>query len=108
MMAMMVPRRRALQAEQTRRDIIAAARQLFAADGYQATTMKAIGEAAGVSVQTVYDSVGSKASLLLALNDELDNVARIRDLAASLAAAEFSIDVIALPVRITRAILDNA
>jgi AcrR family transcriptional regulator len=107
-MVLMVSRRRAMQANQTRRDIIAAARQLFAADGYQATTMKAIGEAAGVSVQTVYDSVGSKASLLLALNDELDSVARVRDLADALVAAESSVDVVALPARITRAILDNA
>src|ERR1051326_94764 len=100
--------RRALQAEQTRHDIIAAARRLFAADGYQATTMKAIGEGAGVSVQTVYDSVGSKASLLLALNDELDRVARVRDLAGALGAAESSSEVIAVQARITRAILDNA
>jgi len=104
----MVSRRRALQADQTRRDIVAAARQLFAADGYQATTMKAIGEAAGVSVQTVYDSVGSKAALLLALNDELDSVARVRELADSVLASESSTDVAALPARITRAILDNA
>jgi AcrR family transcriptional regulator len=104
----MVARRRALQADQTRRDIVAAARQLFATDGYQATTMKAIGDAAGVSVQTVYDSVGSKAALLLALNDELDSVARVRDLAESVLASESSTDVAALPARITRAILDNA
>src|SRR5689334_3159311 len=104
----MVAGRRALQADQTRRDIIAAARRLFATDGYQATTMKAIGEAAGVSVQTVYDSVGSKAALLLALNDELDSVARVRELADSVLASESSTDVAALPARITRAILDNA
>jgi AcrR family transcriptional regulator len=104
----MVSRRRALQADQTRRDIIVAARRLFAADGYQATSMKAIGEAAGVSVQTVYDSVGSKAALLLALNDELDSVARVRDVADALLASESSSDVVAVPARITRAILDNA
>jgi AcrR family transcriptional regulator len=104
----MVSRRRALQADQTRRDIIAAARRLFAADGFQATTMKAIGEAAGVSVQTVYDSVGTKASLLLALNDELDTAAHVRDLADALLACESSTDVVGLPARITRAILDNA
>jgi AcrR family transcriptional regulator len=107
-MADVPPARRAIQAEQTRRDIIAAARRLFARDGYQATTMKAIGEAAGVSVQTVYDSVGSKAALLLALNDELDRVAGVRDLAGAVLASESSVDVAALPARITRAILDNA
>src|ERR671933_281637 len=100
------PTRRAGQADQTRRDIIAAARRLFARDGYQATTMKAIGEAAGVSVQTVYDSVGSKAALLLALNDELERVAGVRDLADAVLASESSVDVAALPAQITRAILD--
>src|ERR1051326_5714968 len=100
--------RRALQAEQTRRDIIAAARRLFARYGYQATTMKAIGEAADVSVQTVYDSIGSKAALLLALNDELDSLAGVRDLAGSVLASESSPDIAALPARITRAILDHA
>src|SRR5689334_19128112 len=104
----MVTGRRALQADQTRRDIIAAARRLFATDGYQATTMKAIGDAAGVSVQTVYDSVGSKAALLLALNDELDSVARVRDMAEVVLASESSVEIAALPARITRAILDNA
>lgn len=102
------PIRRAEQADQTRRDIIAAARRLFARDGYQATTMKAIGEAAGVSVQTVYDSVGSKAALLLALNDELDRVAGVQDLADAVLASESGVDVAALPARMTRAILDNA
>jgi AcrR family transcriptional regulator len=100
--------RRALQADQTRRDIIAAARRLFARDGYQATTMKAIGEAADVSVQTVYDSIGSKAALLLALNDELDSVAGVRNLADSVLASESSSEVAVLPARITRAILDHA
>jgi AcrR family transcriptional regulator len=70
--------------------------------------MKAIGDAAGVSVQTVYASVGSKAALLLALNDELERVAGVRDLADAVLASEFSIDVAALPAQITRAILDNA
>src|SRR5688572_27541076 len=71
------PSRRQLQAEATRRDILAAARRLFAERGYAATSMAAIAEAAGAAVQTVYDSVGPKRAILLALNDVLDEEAGV-------------------------------
>ncbi len=58
------PRRQA-DAERTRATIVAAAATLFARDGYPATTMKAIAEEAGVSVQSVH-LAGSKAALLIA------------------------------------------
>lgn len=56
---------RAQQARQTRRRIVEASARLFAAAGYQATTLAAIARAAGVSTETV-KSAGSKAELLLA------------------------------------------
>lgn len=46
------PRRRE-QAEATRRDILEAARRLFEAHGYAATTMAAIAAEAGVALKTV-------------------------------------------------------
>jgi AcrR family transcriptional regulator len=55
-------RREAAQA--TRARILAAARDLFLARGYAATTMAAIAKAADVSVETIYLSVGSKAALV--------------------------------------------
>src|SRR5205823_3275642 len=69
-----------LQAQQTRRDIVDAARRLFAERGYSVTSVKDIAAEAGVSVQTVYDSVGRKPELLVALNDAIDESARVGEI----------------------------
>jgi AcrR family transcriptional regulator len=55
------------QAELTRRRITEAARRLFAARGYGATTLQAVAAEAGVAVQTVYAIYRSKAGILRAL-----------------------------------------
>ena len=52
------------QARRTRRAIVTAARELFLAQGYTATTIDAIAQAAHVSRRTVFNSVGGKATLL--------------------------------------------
>ena len=52
------------QARRTRRAIVAAAHDLFLAQGYAATTIDGIAEAAHVSRQTVFNSAGGKAALL--------------------------------------------
>jgi|GEM_PF-268112 Bacterial regulatory proteins, tetR family. len=49
----------------TRRRIAEAAYRLFSAQGYAATTMEAIGQAAGVAVQTVYFTFHTKADVLI-------------------------------------------
>lgn len=49
---------------QTRARIVDAARDAFLADGYVRSSVASIARAAGVSVQTVYLAVGSKADLL--------------------------------------------
>jgi AcrR family transcriptional regulator len=53
------------QAEQTRSRVVAAAAELFAADGYARTTLAKIAVAAGVSAETVQGQ-GPKAALLIA------------------------------------------
>lgn len=62
------------QAQQTRLAILGAARQLFAEQGYAATPVTQIAKVAGVSVPTLYASVGTKAELARQLvefvNDE--------------------------------------
>ena len=55
---------RAAQAADTRRLIVSAAARLFVQDGYGATTIEAIAEAAGVSRKTVFTAVGGKVDLL--------------------------------------------
>src|SRR6478752_6138718 len=52
--------RRQESAAETRRAIVSAARRLFLEKGYVATTMPAIAKAAGVSLDTVYASAGTK------------------------------------------------
>lgn len=59
------PRRR--QPAETRRRILDAARRLFLNQGYAATTMAGIANAAGVAVQTVYFTFHTKGELLMHL-----------------------------------------
>jgi AcrR family transcriptional regulator len=56
--------RRTEQAARTRRAILSAARELFVAKGYSATTIAGIAERARVSLDTVYATVGRKPALL--------------------------------------------
>jgi len=46
--------RRQAQARATRAEVVTAARHLFLARGYPATTIEAIGEAASVPLATIY------------------------------------------------------
>ena len=59
--------RRQQQAEATRRQMLEAARRLFAAQGYVSTTLPAIARAAGVSAPTVTATFGTKLAILDAL-----------------------------------------
>jgi AcrR family transcriptional regulator len=52
------------QARRTRRAIVTTAHDLFLAQGYAATTIDGIAEAAHVSRRTVFNSVGGKVALL--------------------------------------------
>ncbi len=52
------------QARRTRQAILTAARELFTEQGYAATTIAQIAAAAGVAVDTVYASVGTKPVLM--------------------------------------------
>ena len=94
--------RRQQQAQTTRRDILRAARWLFAERGYAATSMSEIARDAGVAVQTIYASCGSKRQLVLALIDTIDEEADVASLAAELAQSDEPREIIALGVRITR------
>jgi AcrR family transcriptional regulator len=61
--------RRQQQARQNKERVLEVARSHFERDGYAATTIPAIADEAGVSVETVYKSFGNKAGLLKAVHD---------------------------------------
>jgi AcrR family transcriptional regulator len=64
------PQRRE-RAAATRLSVLAAARDLFQDKGYAATTVADVARCAGVSVDTVYASVGRKPELVLAVIDTM-------------------------------------
>jgi len=61
--------RRQEQARQNRRAVLDAAHRRFVTDGYAATTIAAVAADAGVSVETIYKSVGKKPELAKAVFD---------------------------------------
>lgn len=99
--------RREQQAQQTRDEILGAARRLFAERGYARTSVRDIAAAAGVSAQTVYDSVGSKQALVARLNDLIDAEAGVGALAGAAFAAGDPASLTAVGARITRTIVER-
>jgi AcrR family transcriptional regulator len=91
----------------TRQQILGAARRLFAERGYAGTTVRDVAAAAGVSPQTVYDSVGAKRDLVARLNDLIDAEAGVGELVATGLAAADPADVVATSARVTRAIVER-
>lgn len=63
---------RAAQADATRRQIVASARQLFLERGWAGTRMRDVAALAGVAEPTVFAVFGSKAGLALGLLDLVD------------------------------------
>jgi AcrR family transcriptional regulator len=59
--------RRQQQAQRSRDAVLDTARRLFLSDGYAVTTVAAIASDAGVSVETIYKSFGTKAGLVTAI-----------------------------------------
>lgn len=102
----MTSTRRQRQAEQTRREILEAARDLFARQGYNRTTVAEIAAAAGVSVQTIYDSVGSKGALVRSLNDLIRDASGVPPIAEVVDDPAATVDdLLAVPARAVAAIL---
>ena len=61
--------RRQAQAEVTKQQIVDAAKPLFLDQGYEATSMRQLAEASGVSLQTLYNAFQSKFGVFSALLD---------------------------------------
>jgi len=100
--------RREQQAQQTREEILRAARRLFAERGYTRTSVRDVADAAGVSPQTVYDSIGSKPALVARLNDAIDTEAGIAEIAMQSARSRDPMEIVATSARITRSILEHS
>ena len=79
--------RRAARAEERRQRILSAARRLFVDQGLLPTTITDIAKSAHSSPQRIYATFGSKTGLLLAILDELTNIAGLARLPGQLAAA---------------------
>lgn len=101
------PGRRGVQADDTRATILAAARRHFARSGYAGTSLKDIASEAGVSVQTVYDSVGPKPALVRALNDQIDGEAQIGEIAGLLGTSQDPVVIARIPAMITRRLIER-
>jgi AcrR family transcriptional regulator len=95
-------RARQRQAEDTRRRILAATRELFAIRGYAGTTIEAIAEIADVSPKTITAVFGSKRALLAELiNPEAVN-SQVQQLIANLRETPDPAQRLSLVAQITR------
>ena len=90
----------------TRSAILDAARRLFAQQGYAATAVRPIAEEAGVAVQTLYSTFGSKQGLLLALVDTVRDQARSQELGARMDQSDDPRELIGLAARIRRQVME--
>jgi AcrR family transcriptional regulator len=90
------------QAEQTRRNILDAARSLFAQRGYAGTTLEAIAAAAGLSPKTVVAGFGSKRGILAEVLDPTSLGSRHGEVLERLRAAPDPRARLALVARLTR------
>ena len=101
------PSLRERRAQLTRDEILRAARRLFAERGYARTSVRDVAQAAGVSAQTVYDSVGSKHELVSQLNDLIDAEAGVAAIVRAAAESGDPWELAAAPARVTRSIIEH-
>lgn len=100
--------RRERQAAETRQEILDAAAKLFAERGFATTSIKDIAAEAGVAVQTIYSSVGSKAMLLRTVADTMDQQAGVREQWERIRATDDPGQMIRYGVQIVRGFEDDA
>jgi AcrR family transcriptional regulator len=91
----------------TRRAILQAARELFAEQGFANTTVKGLAERAGVAVQTIYATFGSKAGVAMGLVDLLDEEAGVEEIHADIQRTEDPPEMLRLTAHILRQIRER-
>lgn len=102
------PRLAQQQADLTRRTILHAARELFHERGYAGTSAKSLAERAGVAVQTIYSTFGSKAGVAKALGELAVAESGIHELTERLPSVHDPVEAIELIVRIRRRLREHA
>lgn len=95
------------RAQATRRAILTAARELFGAQGYAATTVREIAERAGFAPQTVYASAGSKQDIVRALIDLMEEDADLASHVVALKTTDDPVEHIRLQVGFSRRIFSR-
>ena len=95
------------QAQGTRDRISAAARRLFAKDGYRMTTMAAIAAEAGVAPRTVYTAFGAKREILSDICEKWLEQAGAQEIAATAIAEPDPRATIGLAARFLRALFET-
>jgi AcrR family transcriptional regulator len=98
---------RARHAQLTRDEILGAARRLFAERGYSRTSVRDIADAAGVSSQTVYDSIGPKHVIVSRLNDLIDVEADIEAIVTAAARSDDADQIVTVQAKVARSILEH-
>src|SRR5918992_2947983 len=98
---------RARHSDVTRSEILAAARRLFAKQGFAATAVRPIAAEAGVAVQTLYSTFGSKQGLLLALVDTIREQTDAPSTWERIRQSDDPLEVVELAARIRRQILER-
>jgi AcrR family transcriptional regulator len=95
------------QAQATKDRICAAARRLFAAEGYRMTSVAAIAAEAGVAERTVYAAFGAKREILSAICEQWLEDARATDLVAAAVAESDPVGTVRLAARFLRALFET-
>lgn len=98
---------RSRRTEVTRNAIIDAARALFTEQGYAQTSVNAIADAAGVAVQTIYSTFGSKRGVLTALLERIDR-SGIEPVAVRIAATSDPVEMLTLTASLERTTREQA
>jgi AcrR family transcriptional regulator len=91
----------------TRSVILEVARRQFGERGYAATAVRPIAEQAGISVQTLYSTFGSKQGLLLALVDTIREQTDAPNTWQLIERSEDPLEVVELAAQIRRRILER-
>ncbi len=94
-------------AQVTRTAILEAARRLFAKQGYASTAVRPIAEAAGVAVQTLYSTFGSKQGILIALVDTIREQTDAPALWTRIEASDDPVEILRLAAHLRRQILER-